>query len=270
MTIHFGVSSGRAKLMGEYSGNGYPVIFLHAGVADRRMYQSQLTVIGREYRAIAYDRRGFGETSAPADEAFAHKTDLTVLLDQLELPAAVLVGCSQGGRIAIDFALADPGRVRALVLVATAISGAPDTEMPAAIKPLLAELDAAEEAGDLDRVNQIEAHLWLDGPLSVEGRVSGAPRDLFLAMNRIALQSPPLSGEQQPPSAYDRLGELQMPVLLIHGGLDFPHVQQRHAHLADILTDARTEIFAAAAHLPNLEFPDRCNELLLDFCAEIL
>src|SRR3546814_9234692 len=80
-----------------------PVIFLHAGVADGRMWQAQLDEFAPRHRVVAYDRRGFGKTRGQA-ETFSHIDDLLAVLDGLDIDQAALVGCSQGGRIAIDFA----------------------------------------------------------------------------------------------------------------------------------------------------------------------
>lgn len=265
----FSVSKGGATLKGDYSGEGPGVVLLHAGVADRRMWQGQVAALRRAHRVAAYDRRGFGETSSQ-DEAFSNVQDLSAVLDYLELETPTLVGCSQGGRVAIDYALTYPNRVRSLVLVAPAVSGAPaPSEMPAEIESLLEELDRADEAEDIERVNQIEAHLWLDGPTSQEGRVSGKARDLFLAMNGAALRVPELTQAQEPPSAYEQLKALTLPTLLLWGSLDFPHVQTRCRHLAETLPTVQVEVMAGAAHLPNLEQSERFNKRLLDFLASV-
>ena len=85
--------------------------------------------------------------------------------------ASILLACSQGSRVAIDFTLAHPERVRGLILLSSAVSGAPPEPVPDDIRPLDDALDAAEEADDIDRMNAIEAHIWLDGPRSAENRV---------------------------------------------------------------------------------------------------
>ncbi len=258
------IPSGSARIHCVRAGAGPAVVLLHAGVADHRMWRDQIAALQDRFHVIAYDRREFGQTDSP-DEPFRHIDDLAVVLAELKVESAILVGCSQGGRVAIDFALAHPEHVPALVLVSTAITGAPATPVPAGVEALSDALDAAEEAGDLDRVNAIEAHLWLDGPLSQEGRVSGPIRDLFLDMNGTALRKPEIPKEQFPPDAYGRLSELAMPILLISGELDFDYVRARHMHLAQTVANAQAVEMAGTAHLPSLEQPDLFNRHLQGF-----
>jgi pimeloyl-ACP methyl ester carboxylesterase len=226
------------------------------------MWRSAQDFLSARRLAVAYDRRGYGETTAP-DEVFSHVDDLERVREAIGVAGLSLVGCSQGGRVALDYALSYPDRVTSLVLVASAVSGAPAPHhRPAEIKALLDDLEAAEEAGDNARVNEIEAHLWLDGPLSREGRVSGAARDLFLDMNGKALRHPPLTRERQIPSAVDELPSILAPTLVIWGDLDFPHVQERSQMIAAAIPGARTTIMRVCAHLPNLEQPGRFNQIV--------
>lgn len=272
----FKVPSGRATLAGCEAGEDdplrAPVIFLHAGVADRRMWQAQLDALAPDRRALAYDRRGFGETRGQA-ETFSHVDDLAAVMDERGVAAAVLVGCSQGGRIAIDFALTYPARVKALFLVAPAVTGAPSTEdFPPAVEALLELMEEAEEDEDLERLNLLEAWMWLDGPGSEEGRVGGALRDLFLTMNATALYADDPGRETNPaafPPAYARLAEVTVPVQVVWGDADFPHLQQRCVHLVQAMPQATGTVIPGTAHLPNLEQPEVFNRHLQDFLEEL-
>lgn len=260
------IASGRARLAAERTGADVDAVFLHAGVSDRRLWRSQMNALAPRWSSLAYDRRGFGET-VHVDEPWSKVGDLLAVLDSAA-PArpVVLVGCSQGGRIAIDFTLAHPDRVRALVLVAPAVSGAPEpADFAPKVQAQLDELDRAEQARDVERINALEAHLWLDGPTSDAGRVGGSVRDLFLAMNGIALRSQESGTEIEAPSAWERLPELRVPTLLIWGDLDFAYLQERCRHLARALPRVRAHLMRGAAHLPNLERPQEFNRELVAF-----
>lgn len=257
--------SGSARLHARQQGAGPDVVFLHAGVTDARLWDAQLEALSGAYRATAYDRRGFGQTTYTA-ETFSHLNDLLSVLDAQQTGRAVLVGCSQGGRVALNFTLAHPERVAGLVLVAPAVGGAPQVEdFPAPIQTLVNEMEAAEEAGDLERLNTLEAHAWLDGPAEAEGRVSGPDRDLFLNMNAIALRALSPGEEREEAPAWLRLNEIRAPTLVVCGDLDFPHLQDRCAHIARTVPGARSVILPGTAHLPSLEQPERFNAVLNEF-----
>lgn len=270
------IESGAAQLAAEAvgaPGATSTVVFLHAGVADRRMWRDQLAALAAaapRWRGVAYDRRGFGD-SLHADDRYSQVGDLWRVVDAATSGGpVVLVGCSQGGRIALDAALAHPDRVRALVLVAPAISGAPeDDDYPPAIRAWIAKVEEAEADVDIDRINALEAHAWLDGPLAPEGRVAGAPRQLFLAMNEIALRAEVRGEAIAPPAAWDRVGEIRVPTLVVWGDLDFPGLVQRCEALVRRIPGARALRLPAAAHLPNLEHPDAFDRALLEFLGSL-
>lgn len=253
------VSAGRARIAayvaGPDDGPHEPLIFLHAGVCDARMWAAAFGSFAATRRVVAYDRRGFGD-SEPVDEAHDELADLAAVLDAAAVERAVLVGCSQGGRIALDWTLAEPARVARLVLVAAAIGGAPDQpEADPRIEAFIAEYERVESEGDADALNRFEARAWLDGPLSPEGRVSGAPRDLFLAMNAIALGAPQVGQAVTRADGWDGLSRVKVPATVMWGTRDFPHVIDRMRHAAATIPGASTHVFDEVAHLPSLEAP---------------
>lgn len=254
-----------ALIRGESDGIGIPVIMLHAGVADRRMWAGQIgDLIAAGYHVVAYDRRGHGETESP-DVPFSDVLDLEAVLDRLSIHAAVLVGCSMGGALALDFALEHPERTIGLVLVSTAITGAEGEEAPEEAQALEDALAYARERGNLESANRIQAHIWLDGPLSKAGRVEGPIRDLFLDMNGAVLRHRALAGREEPDPAIDHVGTITAPVLLVAGELDYPDVLALHDDLSEELENAFAVVLEETAHLPNLERPDLFNPLLLEF-----
>ena len=263
-TEPFAIEIGGATLAGLEQGEGLPVVFLHAGVCDKRMWLEQMQAAADAgWHAVAYDRRGYGETTSP-DEAFSHLDDLEALLDALDIHAAVLVGCSMGGGLAVDFALAHPGRVIGLVLVGTSITGAPWTATAEERAIEMAEEDAWER-GDLDLLNKVQAHEWLDGPRSQSGRVGGATRALFLDMNDKALSKPALTQEEGRPDAWGRVDEINAPTLLVVGDEDFTALVDRHETLSETMPNAFAVVLEGAAHIPSIEKPDLVNSLMLQF-----
>lgn len=258
------VQIGGARLAARQLGEGLPVVFLHAGVCDKRMWQDQMAMVAEEgWQAIAYDRRGYGESEAP-DEAFSHVDDLETVLKALDIHAAVFVGCSMGGGLAVDFALRHPGRVIGLVLIGTSVTGAPWTSNEAESQLEAAEEDAYER-GDLEMINRVQAHLWLDGPRTSGGRVTGAARELFFDMNAIALAKPELTLEEPRDSAWHRLGEIGAPTLLLVGDEDFTAIIDRHEHLSEEMPNAFAAVLEGVAHIPSIERPDLVNAMLLEF-----
>ena len=110
----------------------------------------------------------------------------------------------------------------------------------------MAAYEAAEEGDDLDELNRIEAHAWLDGWAAPEGRVTGPARDLFLDMNGIALRAVDPGDEHPLPSAWDRLGEIAVPTLVLCGDLDVVCLPTSR-HLAAEIPGAGFELLRAPA-----------------------
>jgi pimeloyl-ACP methyl ester carboxylesterase len=228
-----------------------------------------MALLGPDLDLVAYDRRGFGTTTYEPEQ-YDHVVDLVAVLDALDLPRVVLVGNSQGGQVALSATLAHPDRVAALVLVAPAVSGAPEvteSEIEPAEAAIWETLEAADAAGALEALNLGEIRLWVDGPNAPEGRVGGPRRDLALAMNRLALHAESPGHEPEPPDAWSHLSEVAVPVLVVVGDLDLRHFQERCAWLAEHIPDAELVVMPGAAHLPGLEQPEEFAALLREFLA---
>jgi len=253
-----------AQLYFEIVGDGEPLVLVHAGIADGRMWERQLAAFARRYRVIRYDMRGFGR-SAMVEGPFSHHEDLHVLLGSLGIEGALFVGCSLGGRTTIDFALAHPGGVRALVLVGSAIGGFEAGGDP---PEQWEELVAADDAGDLEQVSELEVQIWVDGPYRGPDQVDPGVRDLVREMNLIALKNEASGlGDERPlePPAVDRLAEIRVPTLIIVGDRDRPEIIARADLLERSIAEARKVVMPGTAHLPNMESPQEFNRIVLEF-----
>ena len=255
-----------ARIHYERAGDGKPVIFLHTGVADSRMWEPQVKGLAKHFDVIAPDMRGFGKSELPPGR-WSPVADVLGLMEELALKPTHLVGCSIGGRLAIDFALAHPERISKLVLVGPGIGGMKFDERYA---ELWSEVEAADKAGDTDAVNLAEMHLWLDGPRRKRGYVRQPLRDLFLEMNGANFNSDFNSAPQDEldPPAIERLHEISAPTLVVLGDEDVPTIFEAVEILMEKMPNARKAVIHDAAHLPNLEHPDEFNRIVLEFLNE--
>jgi 3-oxoadipate enol-lactonase len=257
-----------ASLYYDVAGNGEPLVLFHAGIADRRMWDGQLEAFGERYRMIRYDMRGCGRSEAPTGAPFSHHDDLRGLLDFLGIERAILVGCSIGARTVIDFALAHPERVRGFALVCPSLSGFESDEEP---PEEWDELVAADDAGDLERVSELEVRIWVDGPCRSPDQVYPVVRDLVREMNLIALRNEAALGEehQAQPPAVNRLAEIQTPTLVVAGDLDRPEVGSRADLLSRSIPRAQKVVVNGTAHVPSMEKPGEFNRVVLGFLSGV-
>jgi 2-hydroxy-6-oxonona-2,4-dienedioate hydrolase len=257
-----------ARLSYEVDGSGDPLVMVHAGVADRRMWDDQWSVLAERYTVVRYDLRGFGQ-SASVEGAFSHHEDLYGLLEFLGITGAVLIGCSRGGATCIDMTLEHPDRTRALILVGAGVGG---IQLSAEPPKQWQEVASSFEAGDLQRTSELEVQIWVDGPRRTPDQVDPQIRSLVREMNLIALQNEKLGlGSEQAldPPAFSRLDELRIPTLVIVGDEDQPAVVQTADLLEQRIAGARKEVMHGTAHLPNMEQPEHFNRLVLDFLSSL-
>lgn len=250
-------ASGAARIYYEVAGSGPALVMIHAGVADSRQWNYEFARFSDDFRVLRYDMRGFGR-SEPADEPYSNRADLEALLARLDLPEPlVLMGCSMGGTLAFDYALAYPDRVQALVLVGSGPSGL-SLDVPPV--PQFAEAEAAYLAGDLERVAELEAQVWFDGMGRTADEVDPAMRALALDMNRLALAHDARKLGQRLPDAetpaVERMTELAVPVLIVIGEHDVPYILAAADYMVANLPNARLVVIQDAAHLPNMDHPD--------------
>ncbi len=248
----------------DVAGQGAPLVLVHAGIADRTMWDDQFTALAAHFQVIRLDLRGFGQTLPVAGE-FAHRHDLVRLLDHLGVERAHLLGCSMGGGVCLDFALEFPDRVTGLVLVCSRPGGYPAAH-PA--PPQLPAVEAAFDAGDFALASELEVQIWLDGPQRTPDQVPAALRDRVRAMNLVALvnEAKELGAEQKlTPPAYTRLAEVKAPTLVIIGGIDVPDTVAAGHYLTAHLPHARAFVLPDCAHLPSLEQPELFNRVVSDF-----
>ena len=249
----------------EVAGEGHSLVLIHAGVADRTMWDDQVEVFARRYRVIRYDVRGYGK-SPVGDRDYSNSQDLYELLRHLGVDRAYVVGLSRGGQIATDFALEHPEMMGALILVAAGLGGFEYQPNEAEIK-VFGEMETAWEKGDFERVADLAVEIWVDGFGQPTGRAPAHVQDKVKQMCLSNYSQPQGKGKPvvlDPPAA-GRLNDIQVPTLVIVGDLDVPGVQMACEQLAQGIADARKVVIQGVAHMVNMEKPDEFNHLVLDF-----
>jgi pimeloyl-ACP methyl ester carboxylesterase len=255
-----------ARLYYELAGEGSPFVMIHAGVADCRQWNREFAAFADHYRVLRYDMRGYGK-SEPVEGKFSHMGDLITLLDHIGIDEPlVLMGCSMGGGIALNFALTHPSRVRALIMVGSGPNGL-DLDVPD--HPKAAEAEEAFKSEDYDRVIELDAQIWFDGMKRTPEQVNLEMRTLFVDMDRIALTHELKKlGERVPDiegKSAERLGELKIPVLVIVGDNDIPFIQGAADFMAENIASARKVVIRDAAHLCNMDHPEAFEGIVREF-----
>ena len=258
--------NGAALSYDDTGGDGPVVVLLHAGIADRRMWRGQVDALAGRHRVLNLDLRGYGDSELPGT-AFAHHDDVAGLLDALGVTRAALVGCSFGGAVAIDTALAHPDRASALALFGTAVSG---HQWSSEANDLWDALAGDVSDDDIEATAEAEVRFWVVGPGRRPEDVDADLLDFARELDRRALAAEAALakvsvGELDPP-AIGRLGEIRVPVLVGAGAADIPDISRLADRIATDVPDAvRLPDVPDAGHLLPLERPGVVNEALLEF-----
>jgi pimeloyl-ACP methyl ester carboxylesterase len=253
----------------EIDGEGSNIVFVHAGCADCRMWDGQFITFARNHRVLRYDMRGYGKSTVSTG-SFSNRDDLYHLLEVLGIQQAHFIACSMGSLAVTDFALEHPERVKSLVLVSPALSGYLYEGPPP--QSVLDMIDA-RKTGDLQRAAEIQSQIWADGFKRNSDQVNIEVHELVRQMSLDALtlqtdiirETTFLIEEPLNPPAMERLGQINIPTLVIVGDLD----DDTEMAIAEVLTarisGAQKAVIHGTAHLPNMEKPEEFNQFVLAF-----
>jgi 3-oxoadipate enol-lactonase len=249
------VTAGADKIWAEDTGGSGPVLVLmHEGVGDSRMWDPIWPQLTGAFRAIRYDVRGFGRSPA-ATEEYTLLGDLRTVLAHFVVGSAHIAGCSMGGLCALEFALAEPDRVKSLLLLCPGIGGYPYPDEP----ELEAEFGQLIAAGDEDGLVGAYLRLWgAAGPTQfVEDLARSAVR---AGANEELFQRP------GPPS-FDRLGEISAPTVIMVGDIDRPSLIASNLAAAERIPGCELVRMPGVDHYPTARAPELVLETILSHCA---
>ncbi|MEV2256096.1 alpha/beta hydrolase [Streptomyces sp. NPDC050147] len=237
----------------DFGGEGLPLVLLHPGVADSRVWDGILPRLSEGRRVIRYDARGYGRSPAPT-ASFTLVEDLTAVLDHFGVARAFLAGSSMGGATAIGLALSDPARVAGLALLVPGITGNPEFAMA----EFTAEVGRLAEAGDVEGIVALARRTSAaagtgDDPVADE-LIRGVIPSWF-AVHPHHVPDPP---------AFDRLAELAVPCVLALGERDDPEVVRCNEEMAARIPGCRLVRLRNSDHFPTLREPDAVAALILE------
>jgi 3-oxoadipate enol-lactonase len=242
-----------ARLWMDEQGSGPPVLFVHGGLGDMRLWEPQARALAPRFRCIRYGLRFWGRSESPGIE-FSSVDDAVGVLDALDVDRAAVVGLSLGGGLALDVTLAHPDRVWALVHVAAGVTGLP-------VDPYSAEQTAAYEAAearnDLDTMMEIDFAVW--APLGAGDEFCelwrATPDALGLPDGAKLLVREP---------AHERLEEVGVPTLVIVPTHDPPAQREVGATVARRVPGAQ-HVEIDSDHYLTLREPDRVTAAIETF-----
>lgn len=248
----------------DIQGEGQALVLIHAGIANLTMWEAQMPVFTSHFRVVRHDVRGFGETPDPAGK-YTDYDDLKALLDLLGVKRAHILGISNGGRIAMEFALTFPVMVDKLVLVAPGLPGyRPQDKFD---KEMSARYDDAIKAGDKTLAAELNAQIWVDGPGRIPEQVDPVFRKkaLNLIRHTIDLGIGEGEGDIARPPAAGQLTEIKFPMLLILGDEDLKSMHDIADQIEKGIPNLKRVDMPGTAHLPPMEKPEEFNRIVLDF-----
>lgn len=249
----------RTRLYYEMMGEGHPLVLIHGGLLDSRMWDGQFKTYAANYKVIRYDIRGYGKSDLPRGK-YSHVKDLFELLKFLEIDHAHIIGLSLGGTIAIHLALDHPEMISSMILASTAPVGfgSQDEELT---KKTLTIYEVA-------RNNRFEeaVELWLEHPVfrtisprfkpRIRKMIADNLKSWILPQDNMVWSSPP---------AAERLSDIKASTLIVVGDQDVADIMKAGELLENKIGVAIQVVITGAGHHINIEKPKRFNEIVLDF-----
>jgi len=238
---------------GGRGGDALPLILLHPGVADSRVWDGIMPRLAQGRRVIRYDARGYGRSPAPT-ASFSLVDDLTAVLDHFDVPRAFIAASSMGGTTAIGLALTDPARVAGLALLVPGITGNPDFLMA----EFTAEVGRLAQAGDVDGLVALVKRTSAAAGTGDDSEADALIRAVIPAWFAVHPHQVP------DPPAFDRLRELAVPCVLALGEHDDPEVVRCNEEMAARIPGCRLVRLRESDHFPTLREPEAVAEIVLE------
>lgn len=255
--------TGEVTLSYELTGSGEPLVLIHGYTHNKRTWNLQMETLSEHFQVLRYDRRGWGASTGYADVS-ADPVDLAQLLDHLDISSAHILGHSQGGHVALRFAMNYPERVNRLILYgAPAPAGfgipwdGPDS-FPANM-PQIARNHGLDSIGTI-----LFSH-----PLA-RGFKEGSPgaqlaSEMWSSYDGADLLNPKQPSGATPPPMAENLSTITSPTLVIIGEDEMAYFQLVAEAYNYAIPNSKSVIVSGGGHAVHMQQPERFSAEILHF-----
>jgi len=243
------------------SGNGDPIIFLHSSLLTSEMWNSQIDYFSNKNKVITFDFCGHGKSDLPKG-IYSDYEDLKTILDKNNIRKTIIVGCSYGGSVALDFVSKYPEYVKKLVLITPAINGYK--------YPIKLTLESIKNFKNVHKVGIEKAvEMFINNKywnyfVPKENIFKEEFKNIFIG-NKIFYFGNYTKKQIVKPVAIKRLSEINNNVLLIGSENDSKFNREVIGILSKNIKGIKIYEIKNSGHLPNIEKSGEINRLIKEF-----
>jgi 3-oxoadipate enol-lactonase len=270
LTLETGFAEvGGSRLYYEAAGNGPALVLIHAGFLDSRMWDGQFQSYSKTYKVIRYDVRGYGRSDIVSSK-FSDHQDLRELLKHLNADRASIIGVSNGGRIALDFAVEHPDMVDTLILVSPGVSGykmsgSEEERLWKEFDEQMKPQEIADREGRAADAVEMDVNAWASAQTPANRQ---RIREIGLDNFHVYAEKPWKHMVRPDPPTFQRLASIRIPTLFIVGDKDVPaqilEVDNIHSHMPG----SKKVVIPGADHIANMSKPEEFDRIVLGFLQE--
>jgi pimeloyl-ACP methyl ester carboxylesterase len=258
------VKAGNIHMYYMSHGKGEPLVFINGRHMCRKLLWMHIPVFAQEYRVITFDNRCCGRSDAPDTPCtiITMADDLAALLDAIGIESAHFCGYSMGTKVAEEFALKYPRRVKSLILVCYA---PPNPDAPnGPIWTIPQRIEALKRP--------VEERMWhLYRQCVSEDFIDNNPELAEKMVKIMAENAGPLYAQKRHVEAsfshnnYYRLPEIKAPALVVAGGVDITCPLDDMRSMARRIPGAELKIVVLGGHFLMWECFTESNNIMLEF-----
>jgi len=247
------------KLYYETAGGGEEtIVFIHDGLIHHEIWNHQFSTFAEKFKVIRYDRRGYGKSPMP-EKKYSNVKDLNSVFNSLKIEKAILIGMSAGGGLAIDFTLAYPEKVSALMLVGAVVGGFGYSEH-------MMTRGGRLTAKDFRKPDKLLEYFLKEDPYEIAPQNTKVKEKLWKLMQPYHLDFTKNQLEEQPDRpAKEFLNEIEVSTFIVVGEFDIPDVFVHAGVIESGIQLSQKVIIRNAGHLVPIEQPETFNQEALKF-----